>query len=69
MVLDSQRPTVHRMHEHERANRAHWDQSSDEYQTVHGREISARPDAWGMWRVPEAELRVLPEVRGLHVLE
>jgi SAM-dependent methyltransferase len=57
------------MREHERANRATWDGMSDWYQAHHGPEISARPDAWGAWRNPEADLRVLPEVRGRDVLE
>lgn len=67
--MGMRRLTHQAMHEHERANRAYWDRWSREYQTIHGREISARPDAWGMWRVPEAELRVLPDVRGRQVLE
>jgi 2-polyprenyl-3-methyl-5-hydroxy-6-metoxy-1,4-benzoquinol methylase len=31
--------------------------------------ISAAPDAWGTWRIPESELHLLPHVRGLDVLE
>jgi SAM-dependent methyltransferase len=57
------------MREHERANRATWDGMADWYQAHHGAEISARPDAWGAWRHPESELRLLPEVRGRDVLE
>jgi hypothetical protein len=49
------------MEEHERRNRERWDKQSDWYQAEHGRGISARPDAWGAWRVPEAELRLLPD--------
>jgi SAM-dependent methyltransferase len=55
--------------EHERANRRTWDRMSVWYQEHHGIDISARPDAWGAWRIPEAELRVLPGVRGHDVLE
>jgi SAM-dependent methyltransferase len=55
--------------DHERANRAAWDGMSDWYQSHHGPDISARADAWGAWRHPEADLRVLPEVRGRDVLE
>jgi SAM-dependent methyltransferase len=50
-------------------NRALWDRWSASYQATHGAEIAALPDAWGAWRVPEAELRVLPDVRGRDVLE
>lgn len=57
------------MREHERSNRAYWDRWSEEYQATHGREISARPDAWGMWRIPETDLAVLPEVRDRRVLD
>jgi SAM-dependent methyltransferase len=57
------------MRDHERANRATWDGMSDWYQAHHGPEISARPDAWGAWRHPESELRLLPEVLGRDVLE
>jgi SAM-dependent methyltransferase len=55
--------------EHERANRATWDGMSDWYQAHHGPEISAHSDAWGAWRHPESELRLLPELRGRDVLE
>jgi len=55
--------------EHERANRATWDGMSDWYQVEHGAEISARPDAWGAWRHPESELRVLPPVADRDLLE
>jgi SAM-dependent methyltransferase len=54
---------------HETANRDRWDRTSDEYQASHGRVILAQPAAWGMWRIPEAELGVLPDVAGLDVLE
>src|SRR5207248_2869209 len=55
--------------EHERANRATWDGMADWYQVEHGAEISARPDAWGAWRIPESELRVLPPVADRDLLE
>ena len=57
------------MDEYEARNRALWDRWSARYQQTHGAEIAAAPDAWGAWRVPEAELRVLPDVRGADVLE
>jgi SAM-dependent methyltransferase len=55
--------------QHERRNQGRWDRASDAYQAGHGVEISARPDAWGAWRIPEADLRLLPDVAGKHVLE
>jgi SAM-dependent methyltransferase len=36
---------------------------------VHGGDLTARPLAWGAWRIPEAELGVLGDVGGLDVLE
>lgn len=57
------------MKQHERANRELWNQQADWYQESHGVPISAKPDAWGSWRIPEAELHLLPSVHGLDVLE
>lgn len=57
------------MDQHERHNRKHWDSASDRYQASAGVEIAATPDAWGAWRIPEADLRLLPEIRGKDVLE
>jgi SAM-dependent methyltransferase len=57
------------MKDHERANRELWNRQSDEYQAGHGVPISAAPDAWGSWRIPESELQLLPPVRSLDVLE
>src|SRR5215475_1871463 len=57
------------MGEHERHNREVWDGMSDWYQQTHGRRISAAPDAWGTFRIPESELQLLPDVAGLGVLE
>jgi SAM-dependent methyltransferase len=48
-------------------NRAHWDAISDEYQAAHG-EFIAEP-GWGLWQLPEDELRVLDDVAGRDVLE
>jgi SAM-dependent methyltransferase len=50
-------------------NRAFWDRQSDEYQERH-REFIGRSDLrWGVWQLPEAELRVLGDVAGRDVLE
>ena len=57
------------MEQHERYNREHWDKTSDSYQAYHGVEISRVPDAWGMWRIPESQLRLLPDIVGKDVLE
>ena len=55
---------------HVRKNRRHWDATSDEYQTLHGRQLNRFDRAsWGVWAIPESRVRTLGEVRGLDVLE
>ncbi|MFI5046550.1 MAG: methyltransferase domain-containing protein [Acidimicrobiia bacterium] len=54
---------------HERHNREFWDADADDYQAAHGAALRAEPEAWGVWRIPESELRVLGSVEGLDVLE
>jgi SAM-dependent methyltransferase len=53
--------------EYERTNRAFWDDDADDYQAVHHADISN--PAWGAFRIPESELRILPDLTGLDVLE
>jgi len=60
---------VSETHAHERHNRQFWDADADDYQAVHGGDLTARPLAWGAWRIPEAELGVLGDLAGLDVLE
>jgi SAM-dependent methyltransferase len=52
-----------------RRNREHWDQTSDEYQHLHGGQLSTAEPGWGVWQIPERELNVLGDVRGKDVLE
>lgn len=52
-----------------RKNRLDWNTSSDEYQQRHGRRLAETAMAWGVWRIPEAELGVLGDVSDLDVLE
>ncbi len=54
--------------EHARRNRAHWDAQSDSYQSAHGKQLARNPMAWGVWSLPEEELRVLGDVAGKDVL-
>jgi SAM-dependent methyltransferase len=54
---------------HERHNREFWDADADDYQALHGGNLTARPLAWGAWRIPEAELGILGDTGGLDVLE
>jgi SAM-dependent methyltransferase len=51
-------------------NRGLWDERSDAYQQLHGPQLAASGGmAWGVWQIPEWQLRVLGEVRGRDVLE
>jgi SAM-dependent methyltransferase len=52
-----------------RTNLAHWDAVSDQYQQEHASQLNAMPLAWGVFALPEDELRVLGDVDGKAVLE
>jgi SAM-dependent methyltransferase len=55
---------------HAELNRRIWDEQSSDYQERHGGQLEASGGAaWGVWQIPEAELKVLGEVKGLDVLE
>jgi len=51
-------------------NRSHWTTANAQYTAATARERWAA-DAihWGVWKLPEAEIRVLPDVRNLDVIE
>jgi SAM-dependent methyltransferase len=55
--------------EHARMNRTDWDAKSDAYQTAHGDQLRRNPLAWGVWSIPEDNLRVLGDVQDKDVLE
>lgn len=50
-------------------NRAIWNLWSDAYQSAHGLELTQEALAWGVWRVPESELKILDPVQDRRVLE
>jgi len=50
-------------------NRAHWNRTSDEYQAAHGTQLAEHPMAWGVWSIPEDDLRVLGDVSDKQILE
>ena len=51
-------------------NRAHWDAASARYQAEQGRQLRDSGGlAWGVWQIPEAELRILGDVAGRTTLE
>jgi SAM-dependent methyltransferase len=51
-------------------NREAWDAWSDTYQQLHGADFAGeKAAAWGLWRQPEHELRLLGSVDGLDILD
>ena len=63
-------PTFSLISEHARKNRAMWEASSDEYEQRHATALSGeKAMAWGLWRIPEAELHILGAVVGKDILE
>lgn len=66
---DDQQPTS-RLSEHARKNRAMWQATSDSYEERHAASLAGKNAmAWGLWRIPEAELRILGAVVGKDILE
>lgn len=55
--------------DHVRRNRAKWDVAAAEYEEPGRRAWESTDPTWGIWHVPEHELKVLPDVRGLDVVE
>jgi ubiquinone/menaquinone biosynthesis C-methylase UbiE len=56
--------------EHALKNRSLWETQSDEYQSQHADVLSGQlAMAWGLWRIPEAQLHILGEVAGRDILE
>jgi SAM-dependent methyltransferase len=46
--------------EHVRRNRDEWDRRADSYATAGREQWAAAQPSWGIWRVPESQLRMLP---------
>jgi len=57
------------MTEHVLRNRAAWDRSAGDYAAPGRHAWTLAEPHWGIWRVPEAELHLLPDVRGRDVVE
>jgi SAM-dependent methyltransferase len=54
--------------DHVLANRASWDADADDW-VDRGRVSWGSEPHWGIWRVPESELALLPDVDGLDTIE
>lgn len=55
--------------EHARRNRAAWDGFAAEFVEPGERCWASDDPSWGIWGVPEREVAILPDVRGLDVVE
>ncbi len=50
--------------------REHWTRSNAEYTSLTARERRSQDEIhWGVWKTPESEIRVLPDLQGLDVIE
>ena len=47
--------------EHVRRNREYWDQLARDYVEAGERAWASNAPAWGMWQIPESEVRMLPD--------
>src|SRR3954471_7903554 len=50
-------------------NRSYWDRASDSYQLRHGPQLKIERPGWGVWQIPEDEVRALGQVDACDVLE
>lgn len=55
--------------DHVRRNREAWDRKSVEYAGFGRRGWARDEPTWGIWKLPEREVRALPEVAGKEVIE
>lgn len=56
--------------DHVEKNKAMWEATSDTYEQEHAKALEGKNAlSWGLWRIPEAELRVLGNVAGKDILE
>jgi len=55
--------------EHVQRNRVVWDALSSEYAEAGRRAWTRAAPTWGIWHLPETELRALPDVEGKDVIE
>jgi SAM-dependent methyltransferase len=58
-----------KLSDHAARNRAFWNELSDRYQAEQGPQLAIHGAAWGVWQIPEEELRILGDVAGRDILE
>lgn len=57
-------PVAEELPEHVRLNRAVWDRWASEYAANGERAWADAEPSWGLWDIPESELRLLPDNLG-----
>ncbi len=57
-----------RLPEHVARNRAYWDRAAPDWEAGGRRNWASEP-SWGLWGIPESEVRLLPDVAGSDVIE
>jgi SAM-dependent methyltransferase len=55
--------------DHVDRNRTRWNRMSAEYQRTHAPQLPVDSPTWGVWGLPETELKILGDVAGRDVLE
>ena len=67
---DPEAPEVAGLTDHAALNRASWNADADEYQARHRDQLAAGGGmAWGVWHLPEDQLRILGDVVDRDILE
>ena len=68
-LQDTQNPGTS-LSEHARKNQMLWQTTSDSYEQRHAAALAGKNAmSWGLWRIPESELRILGEIAGKDILE
>jgi len=67
-VTDDGRLDVEALPPHARADRDHWTTKAAAY-AVAGERAWASEPSWGIWEIPESELRLIDDVAGLDTIE
>ncbi|MDI3281722.1 class I SAM-dependent methyltransferase [Polyangium sp. 15x6] len=57
------------MPDHVAKNQEYWNRIAGEYQQQHAEQLGIKEPTWGVWGIPERDLRILGDVAGKDVLE
>jgi SAM-dependent methyltransferase len=65
----TQEEMQHSLPDHVRRNRVAWDKFASDYSEPGRKSWSQDEPTWGIWGIPETEAQILPDVKGLDVIE